>query len=43
MADDLDCVVTAVIDLARVKSAPVPTIEGIWAPAKLRVETRGIV
>ncbi|HET9149959.1 MAG TPA: 2-dehydropantoate 2-reductase [Alphaproteobacteria bacterium] len=37
---ELDAIVGAVIELARLKSVPVPTIEGIWAMARLRAETR---
>jgi 2-dehydropantoate 2-reductase len=38
---ELDAIVTSVIELAKLKGVPSPTIEGIWALAKLRAETRG--
>jgi 2-dehydropantoate 2-reductase len=37
---ELDAIVGAVIEFARLKNVPVPTIEGIWAMARLRAETR---
>lgn len=37
---ELDAIVGAVIELARLRNVPVPTIEGIWALARLRAETR---
>jgi 2-dehydropantoate 2-reductase len=38
---ELDSIVGAVIDLAKRRDVPVPTIEALWGLAKLRAETRG--
>jgi 2-dehydropantoate 2-reductase len=38
---ELDSIVGAVLDLAKRRDVPVPTIEALWGLAKLRAETRG--
>jgi 2-dehydropantoate 2-reductase len=37
---ELDSIVGAVIELAKLRGVPVPIIEGLWGLAKLRAETR---
>ena len=38
---ELDPIVTAVIELARRRQVPVPTIESLWALVRIKLAARG--